>query len=192
MDVEQILKNVDPNDGLTVERVDLGGGSDVSLHYAFREGGALVDAPIYNEANAEFWSSKSPDSRDLGDASRLMEVMKGVCRFFNTGGTMMQLMHAVSILKTMTMIDHSWSMDIPGFHLINTQLNSDGEYEHLFASNDGTSGIRWVEGRFIEPISLVDIANEMRKEASSEIGEVGLFPEAGAEPANGDEGEPSP
>jgi hypothetical protein len=191
MDLEKLLENVAANDGLGVMAVDLGAGSSLSLHFVFRSGGELVPPRAVlpsgdGETSVEFWSRKRADSRAMGEAARMGELAKALCRFLNTGGQMQEVQSLVSELSFLVHTD--WHMTIPGFSLLTTHVNEDGEWEHLFAPDKGVDGIRWVENRYIEPVGLVDLVNERTREESSgseESEHVELLPEAGAEPSKG-------
>jgi len=165
MRVEEILAKADASDGLGVQEVVMGGGADVSLHYIFRQAGEIVylnhdkddDHPC--PAGMEIWCARNPDERKVGDKIRTKLLLEAICRFLNTGGELQSVITMARYLKAFTR--QGMQLEIPGFYLLESHVNDDGEFEHLFSSEKGIDGIRWVEHRFIEPVRLVDELNEV-------------------------------
>jgi len=198
VDPEELLQGVEATDGLRVVEVNLGQGANVSLHFAFRQGGELVSPNLLdtgeNRDSVEFWERRNLGPRQMGEKTRVRELAEAVCRFLNTGGQLQELQGISSLLGLL--LQGNWSLSIPGYYLLETHVNEDGDYEHLFAPESGIKGIRWVEGSFIEPVDLTDVLNELRAEEGKEItlgvDKVEALPAEGARPSQVSEGEPSP
>jgi hypothetical protein len=198
MGAEDVIEGADPDDGLSVQRVNLGNGADVSLHIVFRAGGELVPLMAIggklNNGSAEIWRAVAPESRAMGAHARMEAAMSAACRFVNTGGNIHDLQHAVESLNSLLYLNREYTqpieLTIPGFHLLTTGVNDEGEHEHLFAADDGGfEGIRWVEGRFIEPVDLSDVLEEGEVDPASTV-EMELLPEPSSGAAEGTEETP--
>ncbi len=198
MRAEDVIKDADPDDGLNVVEVNLGGNADVSLHVAFRREGELVPlvdvlgvTPTAKDSIC-FWEYSSPNSRSLGALARIKGLVQALCRFLNTGGTFAEMKDMHDTLEELFCAgSHDRPiLKIPGFHLLTTGINDEGEHEHLFAADDGGfEGIRWVEGRFIESVDLSDMLEEGEVDSAS-TAKIELLPEPGPGAAEEVEGTP--
>jgi hypothetical protein len=195
-DSKDILADVDASDGLGVTRVAI--GNSRSLHFTFRTAGEYHTLPgMASEDSLEFYSKADPDPESLGEMAAERELAEAMCRYLNVGGSP----GGIGNLFRQVLKYRLPPLGIPGYYLLATSLNADGEHEHLFAKQDGTAGIRWVEGRFIEHVSLVDIVNDLRQEngegahgdrQEEPAGQVDVLSPEGPRATGANEGAPAP
>jgi hypothetical protein len=177
------LQGMDPSDGLQPYVRDVHGFRKLCV--VFQASGKLVTHPAYNLPRTPALAMKAAPSGDdddwvdIGRAARLELLLSAMCRFVNTGGCPRDIDRLAGSLECE--LPDSWRPELEGYGLLGTSLNNEGEYEHLFAPHDGSyEGIRWVEGRFIEPVDLQDVLADIRKaeDAERDALEVDLLGEA--------------
>jgi hypothetical protein len=155
-EIEQAIFTADASDGFRVQRVTL--GDEYSLHLGFYVGGRPVD--LGGKATRQIWCRDNPSDKDLGDMFRVQLFAEALCRFFNTGGDWKMFEWLIGEMRQMS---QAGTPDILGFHLIDSAFNTDGVAEHMFARDDSQHVIRWVEGRFFDVLSLVQVQNEVQE-----------------------------
>ena len=151
--LEEQLSGMSPADGFHVEQVQC--GDEVSLHLVWRHEGNVV---------APFWRKQQLTDKDHGERARLTILTESLCRFINSGGAYADLDRAVTTLRDFT--GASELQSLPGYYLIDSAINTAGEYEHVFASDTSSLAIRWVEDSFIDVISLEDFHTELEDDGA--------------------------
>lgn len=88
------------------------------------------------------WQGDADDT-DHGIARRIYYLADALCRFFNTGGAASELDDVVERFLTEVA---SGPLQLPqGYRLIDSYVNDDGHYEHVFAPPEGGRPFVWVE-----------------------------------------------
>lgn len=164
------FKRLQPRDGFYVERVDLppvGTPTSVSLHGCVRmedERANLFDVDP-DEATVELATWREAQPADLGAAKRLELVLESICRYLNTGGNWNEFDEVLRRLRKVA----RGGLLFPGFHLLDSYLNTEGNFEHIFVKTGTNKAVLWVEGQFIERKTLEEILHE-QEEAGWEEG----------------------
>jgi len=73
-------------------------------------------------------------------------LLEAVCRYFNIVGNWAEYDQALDRLRSGV----PGGLDLSPFILLDSTLNSAGQYEHLFARADTLQGVQWVEGAFVD------------------------------------------
>jgi len=175
---EQIAEHADPGDGYCVIENRLATDEEtnrdyeISLHFGFRQDGQLVlTSPAWvvgtePELTVEAFKAKQPTDADYGRKARLKLLMATLCRFVNTGGTLNDI---YDMMAKMGNVCGDVSFIIPGFHLIDSAINEEGVYEHLFAKDGEIMAIRLVEGKFVDAVPLADLQEEAQPEEEPHV-----------------------
>lgn len=174
-----------PSDGFRIKEVQYPtkNPTSVSLHICAYAGGELQN--IFpdkgpEDATVEIKEWKNPTPADLGACNRLQLVLDAVCRYLTTGGTWEELAKAMMAMRTVAYD----GLVFPGYHLLESQPNSDNDYEHTFVK-DGTSlAVLWVEDAFIDRKTLDQIKREREEDLWP------IEPEPAAEEDEGEPGQP--
>jgi len=159
--IEGAVSGADPDDGFGVTEIKV--GPEQSLHLVFNQNGRPV-VPMWlgeeEKPTSLLFRKTNLTDREYGEKNRLRWLAKSCCRFINTGGSWDELRDTVHKLETFS---HGVQFEpvIAGFHLIHTDYNSDGVFEHVFAADDCDHAIRWVEGEFFDVITLDDLHKEI-------------------------------
>lgn len=188
---EEIADEMDPHDGFGVQQADAGEGHSVTV--LFRAGGVPVMRPWEADdadAGVSVWSATGNDPETLGEEARARVFVEAACRFLNTGGSMSEMYDLLDRTGSFFRDNDAGTVaaGIAGYHLVDTALNTDGTYEHVFAPDDRQGRyLRWVEGQFVDAISATQFANDMEEASRAETdGAFGIAPAAsGAAEAGG-------
>ncbi len=159
--IETLIASASAHDGFQVKTVEV--GNEHSLYLVFYQNGEPVNPPWLadNDPNVGqmIWCRRNMTDKDYGDKARLKLLADALCRFLNTCGTWAEIKYINSVLWDMS--QGSFKFEIPGYHLIGSSVNTEGVYEHVFASPDAMWGIRWVENQFFDVISLTELGHEI-------------------------------
>lgn len=112
------------------------------------------------------YEARAGDDRAFGEAQRVQHLLDAVCRFFNTGGTRQQLLDTLGPACDFV----NTPIVLPGYYLLETYLNADNVYEHVFVSDDHDDAVLWVEGTFVELVPWATVVERLT--------ENGRFPSA--------------
>ena len=180
------FEGLDPKDGFRVKQVDFPtkNPTSISLHICAYVGGELQN--IFpdrgpEEATVEIKEWKHPTPEDMGACNRLQLVLDAICRYLNTGGNWEELTRAMVAMKTVAF----GGLVFPGYHLLESQPNSDNDYEHIFVKDGTDRAVLWVEDCFIDRFKALEQIKREREED--------LWPAPTAEPDDPEEeieGEP--
>lgn len=160
-----IFDKLHPGDGFRVKRVEL--GDSVSLHVGIYEQGELSNpfGASPEEATVEIMERKNASAAERGETTRMELVLDSVCRYLTTGGDWASLLAALTAMKDIA-IGH---MTYPGYELIDSYSNTDGNYEHVFVRSGTDEAVLWVEDQFIDRKTLDQIQREQQEEWRADI-----------------------
>ena len=151
-ELEKMLANANPDDGFRVRETVA--GDEHALHI-----GLLADGrPVRDFTEA--WKVVAPNAKQYGEKQRVRLLLEALCRFLSTGGTIAELTKHVNDVKQMTNNGNItvWSDE---HYLISSIIDTDGNYEHVFAKDGNPFAVRWVEGLFYDVIPLSDIRRDL-------------------------------
>jgi hypothetical protein len=128
-------------DGFHVVQTDT--GSVLMLSVMAYAGGVPCNVIDNDPANTsvELLDHTDPTPQQRGAVERLRLVMDAVCRYFTTGGSWLELGHA---LKTAAKVITD-GIQFPGYHLVTSYSTTDGDYQHVFAKDGTTLAVLWNE-----------------------------------------------
>lgn len=179
-----IFDRLNPSDGYRVKRTTL--GDSVSLHVGIYQNGELsnpFDATPEN-ATVEIIERKNASAGELGEVTRLELVTDSVCRYLTTGGDWESLLQALTRMREIAI----GGMTYPGYELIDSYSNTDGNYEHIFVRPGTDEAVLWVEDQFIDRKTLDQIASEQQEEWGARDAESGDDPDVfGGEDSDAEE-----
>lgn len=97
----------------------------------------VPEAQLLHEARGE-------NDQQFGASSRTQHLTDAVFRFFNTGGSEDEFVELLRRIKPLLI----GPLRLPdGFYLLETYLNTDNAYEHVFVSDtQDDAAVVWVEG----------------------------------------------
>lgn len=160
-----IFDRLHPGDGFRVRRVAVGRG--VSLHIGIWQGGELSNpfgaAP--EDATVEILEHKDATAADLGQTTRLELLLDAVCRYFTTGGDWDELYSALSTARKVM----AGGLTYPGYELLDSYSDTDGNYEHIFVRTNTNQAVLWVEDEFIDRKTLEQIRHEQESDWEGDI-----------------------
>lgn len=157
-------------DGFHVVKVEL--GPVLTLTVMTYYGGVLCNVNSDPEnASVEILDLYDPTPAQRGGAERLRLVMDAVCRYFTTGGTWAELSQALATARKVV----QGGVAFPGYHLVTSYSTTDGDYQHVFAADDGSGrAVLWNEpevgdagtpvGGWIESTTLEKIREEQEND----------------------------
>jgi len=160
--VEEMFRRMSPEDGFRIVREDIPTRHPtmvVALNLALREEGEIVnafDAHTGKDATVKLWERRKPSNVDIGASHRLEHFLEGFCRYFNTGGSWDELNAILPSLKTFI----KGGLSLIGWHLIDTYLDTDNNWTHIFIKDGSDKVIVWVEDNFIDFKKLEDLLEE--------------------------------
>jgi len=158
-DLEKAVYEAFPNDGLYAKAIDV--GDNHSVHVGIYVGGRPIslfeDRP--EVGTIEMWSRNHElSAEENGERDRTLLLLQALCRFYNTGGSKVELDWYVSQIETIP----SWPvLSPPGFGLVSSVLTEAGTFEHLFANPDSRYVVRWAEGQYFDILSEVQFNNQV-------------------------------
>jgi hypothetical protein len=157
---DDLASRFHPDDGFRVRRVQLGVES-LSLHLMFYECGVSVTPPwaFHNDADAELISVTEPNDEQFGQVARLEQIARAMCRFVNTGGSWRALS---SLLGVFSKFSGGGHYTIPGYTLIGSLFNDDGNFESLFCHHKSGTYLKWVDGCYFETFSSAEMSREIQ------------------------------
>lgn len=162
-ELDKFIADTDPRDGFGISESTL--GTYVSLNLIFRQGGNCQPLP-WDPSRAfveiQRWNKPLSDA-DYGEKRRIILLLEAMCRFLNTGGSFRHIDFLVAQLRETT-AGGSREFGFPDYHLIDSSLNDDGDFEHVFASDTSPYAVRWVEGEFLDVVPLADMKRELDEE----------------------------
>ena len=185
-ELEAMLDGTDPHDGLRAEEVVV--GKEHSLFLVFRSGGVMAEMPglvltDYDPQTGLLIRTMGDSDVELGTMDRLKLAMAAMCRYINTGGNGDALRAMASIVANAA---EQCVAKLPGFELIESKINDEGAFEHLFAALNEPNAIRWVEDQFFDVVSMNDLRNQAQQaelDAWKEVEDDAIDPQA---PESGD------
>lgn len=151
----ELAQDLDPEDGFHV--ADFGTGGAYELALVFREKGVLANLPGTTTNYHTMLTVSDPDARDAGRVRRTYHMLRALCRYINTGGSTDDLR---ALCETMCLAMGRVSLDLDGFFLLASDINTEGVFEHVFAREDSSDCIRVVEDRFVDLVTLEEMENE--------------------------------
>lgn len=155
-DKDDPFHGLDPKDGFRIEPVET--PAVASLHVLARQGGEVV--PLFGaspeDATVCVATWESPQPADLGAANRLRLCLDAVCRYLTTGGNWDELNRSMQVMQEVA----RGGLLYPGYHLLESYSNTEGDYEHIFVRNGSNQAVLWVEDKFIERKTLEQIKRE--------------------------------
>jgi hypothetical protein len=159
-DVQDLVKHMMPQDGFHIRETVIGDFRALEMIYCVD--GISVSPFPYGPGVVEIWSHRVKGESEnfaavMGERDRLALLGEALCRFINTGGSREQL---EIITKQLDRFMGPQEVQIPGYNLVSSGMNSEGVFEHLFASPQSLWAIRWVENHFVD---VVDFACEVRE-----------------------------
>lgn len=166
--IQQIVDSADPHDGFRVKEVVLGEGpsADHSLWIVYNKDGVASNPPWFIGSNGnigkKIWERRGMTDAAYGEKIRLKLVMEALCRFINTCGDVKQFEAAVDAFYVM----HQGAeicFHIDDYHLIDTAVNTEGVYEHVFAADGQPLAVQWVEDQFYQTVPLSDLQKQQRE-----------------------------
>ena len=194
MTESELHANMDALDGYRVVVVDNRPVSVAVYGEIFAKGRAASRAfPQIPEAQLLF-EARADDDREFGGAQRAQHFADAVFRFFNTGGTNDEF---VEILKRMKPLLVGPMILPDGYYLLESYLNTDNAFEHVFISDTQDEAVVWVEGQFwdmvpwaeigrrldengrIESLTFFERLTAKRQEAQADLGQLPDRPDTG-------------
>jgi hypothetical protein len=153
-----------PTDGYSVFEAGLG-DQEAGIYLGMRMHGEIKEfLTLGDESSVEVWNRLKPKVEDLGDRRRALLLAEAVCRYFNTGGDWDELN---SLLPTMGAVIKG-GLVFPGWRFMDSYIDTDGNFTHVFVEEKGNKVVRWVEGQFVDTgLTLEDLQVEV--EADGEI-----------------------
>lgn len=157
--------NLEAGDGFRIKQVEYPAGNptSVSLHvcaYAKGELRNLFCSDDPEEATVEIKEWKDPTPADMGACNRLQLALDAIARYLNTGGSWEELATAVEVMKRLA----AAGLRFPGYHLLESVSNTEGDYEHLFVRDGTTDCVLWVEDQFIDHKTLDQVRSEREED----------------------------
>lgn len=151
-----IFERLHPSDGFSVKRVETARG--ISLHVGIWQGGELTNpfGATPEDATTEILEHKEASAADLGQTTRLELVLDAVCRYFTTGGDWDELQSALAAARRVIV----GGLTYPGYDLIDSYSNTEGNYEHVFVQTGTDNVVLWVEDQFIDRKNLEQLRRE--------------------------------
>ncbi len=154
----ELHENLHPDDGYRVVVVDNRPISVAVYGEIFAKGRSistlfpnLPDAVLLYEARAE-------QGREFGAAQRVQHLADAVFRFLNTGGTREELAETLKTLRPLI----AAPLTIPdGYYLLESYLNTDNVYEHVFVSDAQDEAVVWVENTFVDLVPWQEIVRRL-------------------------------
>lgn len=114
--------------------------------------------PGFTEAQLLF-EARADEDREFGAAQRAQHLCDAVFRFFNTGGTQGELMHLMSAMSPL--LKHGPVTLPDGYFLLESYLNTDNVFEHLFISDTQPEAVVWVEDTFLDLVGWDQIKQRL-------------------------------
>jgi hypothetical protein len=187
-DQDDPFTGLEPNDGFKIIHNEL--GNDLSLHIGVNYRGELSNLHDRDpeDATVEIAEWKDPSPAEAAECTRLQLVLEGVARYLSTGGNWNELNAA---LERMRMIA-TGGIQYAGYHLLDSYLNTEGDFEHIFVQTGTNNAVLWVEGQFLERKTLEQIRREQEEEEEGEIsgcGAVDADLDLSERPGEGDQGQ---
>lgn len=158
-----------PGDGFRIKRVTV--GSNVSLHIGCYQQGELTNlfASAPEDATVELLEVKDADAAALGGVTRLELVLDAICRYLTTGGDWHDLTAVMDRMRAVA----AGGIVYPGYDLIDSYANTDGDYEHVFVRTGTDKAVLWVEDTFIDHKTLDQIRSEQESDFDGDEGDAG-------------------
>ena len=156
---------LEPGDGFRIKQVEYPtkNPTSVSLHVCAYAGGELrnlfPDAPA-EDATVEIKEWKHPTPADMGACNRLQLVLDAIARYLTTGGTWEELASSAEAMRRLAV----GGLKFPGYHLLESTSNTEGDYEHLFVKDGTTNCVLWVEDQFIDRKTLEQVRSEREED----------------------------
>ncbi len=155
-EVKDMLVDTHPEDGFRV--LDVSVGDRYALYVVFRNEGVRVDLPGREMQAFLLWEIESPTPEQLGEKARIKLLVDAMCRYVNTGGDPNTICDWGMRLKDAC---NGAIVSMPGdYKLIDSDINSEGRYEHLFRSAHSNQIVRWVENQFLDVFPLTTLQRE--------------------------------
>lgn len=139
----------------------------ISLHICAYFGGKLQNIrPDVGpeDATVEIKEWLQPTPSDMGACDRLKVALEGIARYLNTGGEWEELAVAVEKMQQLA----PTGLRFPGYHLLESVKNYEGDYEHLFVQDGTENCVLWVENNFIDYKTLEQVKREREEASESE------------------------
>lgn len=151
-----IFERLHPSDGFRVKRVETARG--ISLHVGIWQGGELTNpfGATPEDATTEILEHKDASAVDLGRTTRLELVLDAICRYFTTGGDWDELQSAMATARRVIV----GGLTYPGYDLIDSYSNTEGNYEHVFVQTGTDKVVLWVEDQFIDRKTIEQLRRE--------------------------------
>lgn len=164
-EVKDLLMDTHPEDGFRV--LDVIVADRHALYVVLRTDGVRVDLPGRELEAYLMWGQTAPTPEQLGDKARTKLLIDAMCRYVNTGGTTADLCGWGERLKYAC---NGAVMTMPGgFKLIDSILNTEGNHEHLFQSEQSNQIIRWTEQQFFDVFPRVELQREVAENDATEL-----------------------
>ena len=158
MTENELHEQMDALDGYRVVVVDNRPVSMAVYGEIFAKGRAASKAfPQIPEAQL-LYEARADNDREFGGAQRSQHFADAVFRFFNTGGTNDEF---VEILKRMRPLLVGPMVLPDGYYLLESYLNTDNAFEHVFVSNEQDEAVVWVEGQFWDMVPWEEIRRRL-------------------------------
>lgn len=147
------FKGWQSDDGYRVERSSTGGLLNpewIFLDVVAQYGGEYTEPAGAGRSSAPAHAWHQPTRVELGASIRLERALSAICEYFNNGGTWLELDGAMQAVRHVV----PGGLVFPGFFYQTTEVNEEGDAEHIFSRTDGFGpSVVWTEGLLgdIEP-----------------------------------------
>ncbi len=151
----ELRDNLDADDGYQVVVNDNRPLSVTVYGEPFAKGRSAAQGA---EQSVLLWEARADDARAFGHAQRVQHLADAVFRFMNTGGTAAELSDAMKKIAKVI----GGPLTLPdGYFLLETYLNTDNYYEHVFVSPTQDEAVVWVEKGFVDLVPWQTIAERL-------------------------------